>query len=217
MNHKSSITYLILIIAPLVFGCHRSVKADKYNKAPASSLYLHSGNENYIAIDTKQSMVTWTGSSLMGSNSHTGYVSISQGELLMENGQLVGGTVEIDMNTIEDQNHKSDNKLVNHLKDPDFFEVEKFPFATMVITKAATTDADSMNVTGDLTIKGITHAVTFPANVEVKGGIVKANAKLIIDRSRCNVRYKSAKFFELVANQTLSDSIKFEMKIVAKK
>lgn len=39
---------------------------------------------------------------------------------MIENGELMGGTVEVGMNTIEDKNHGRDNKLGNHLKDPDF-------------------------------------------------------------------------------------------------
>jgi hypothetical protein len=58
-------------------------------------------------IDTKESVVAWKGSSVHGK--HKGYVYISKGELMIEKGQLVGGTVEVDMNTIEDKNHKSDN------------------------------------------------------------------------------------------------------------
>ena len=39
--------------------------------------------------------------------SQTGYVYISKGELMIENGELMGGTVEVGMNTIEDKNHRS--------------------------------------------------------------------------------------------------------------
>jgi polyisoprenoid-binding protein YceI len=129
----------------------------------------------------------------------------------------MGGTVEVDMNTIEDKDLGADNKLVNHLKDPDFFDVRKFPFSTIIITKVASINGVHKIVTGNLTIKGITRPVTFPAKIEVKSGMVKANGKLSIDRSKWDVRYKSKKFYDILANQTISDSIEFHMKIVAKK
>lgn len=47
--------------------------------------------------------MTWKGASLIGKNSHAGYIYISKGELMIEKDQLMGGTVEIDMNTIEDE------------------------------------------------------------------------------------------------------------------
>jgi polyisoprenoid-binding protein YceI len=132
---------------------------------------------------------------------------------MIEKGQLVGGTVEVDMNTIENKNHD----LIKHLKDPDFFDVNKFPFSTIVITKVELTNEENKKVTGNLTIKGITHPVTFPAKMNVEGGIVKANGKLVIDRTKWNVRYGSRKFYDIVANDIISDSIEFHIKIVAKK
>ncbi|MEO8238021.1 MAG: YceI family protein [Flavobacterium sp.] len=217
MNNKTSITYLILITIPLFFGCRGPVKEENKNNASASSLSLHVGNEKYFIIDTKESVVTWKGSNLIGSNSHTGYVYISEGELMIENGQIMGGTAEVDMNTMEDKNHGRNNGLVNHLKDPDFFDVKKFPFSTIVLSKATSINGENKEVAGNLTIKGITHPVTFPAKMEVKDGVVKMNGKLVIDRTKWDVRYKSGKFYENLADQTISDSIEFNIKIVAKK
>ncbi|MCQ6958606.1 YceI family protein [Mucilaginibacter aquariorum] len=211
--NKLSIPYFILIIAAFFFGCGGPVREKNKNATP-SSLSLHVGNGKYKMIDTKKSVVAWKGSSLNGLNTQTGYVYISKGELLIDNSQPVSGTVEVDMNTIEDKKHGRENKLVNHLKDPDFFEVEKFPFTTMVITNIKPIDGGNKKVKGNLTIKGITHPVTFPAKIVFKDGIVEANGRLVIDRTKWDVRYKSAKFYENLANQTMSDSIEFQMRIV---
>lgn len=169
-------------------------------------------------IDKKASVVIWKGSKVFApEQAHVGHVFISTGELMVEKGQLVGGTVEIDMNTITDPVHGSDNNLINHLKDPDFFDVKKFPASTFAITRVAPADGGNINITGNLTIKGITHAVTFPAKVEVKGAVVNANGKLTIDRTKWDVRYNSGKFYDNLADKAISDDIEFEMKIVAKK
>ena len=159
----------------------------------------------------------WKGANLAGTNTHIGYISISKGALLVENGLLVGGTAEVDMNTIEDENHDRENGLVKHLKNPDFFDVELFPTATIVITKVASINGESKNVTGNLTIKGITHPIIFPAKIDVKGGIIKMNGKLVIDRTLWDVRYKSGKFFDNLADGAISDAVEFDIKIVAKK
>lgn len=129
----------------------------------------------------------------------------------------MGGTAEVDMNTIEDEKHSSDNGLINHLKDPHFFDVKKFPISTIVFTKVTSINTEDKKVTGNLTIKGITHPITFSAKTEVKNGIVKLNSKLVIDRTKWGIRYKSGKFYDLLADQTMSDSIEFYIKIVAKK
>jgi polyisoprenoid-binding protein YceI len=215
MNNKLYTTYLILIISPLFFGCAGPVTGENKNNASASSLSLHVGNEKYFIIDTEESVVAWTGSSVHGK--HEGYAYISKGELMIENSQLMGGTVEMDMNKIEGPGHGSGNNLINHLKGPDFFDIKKFPFSTIVITKVAAINGENKTVTGNLTIKGITHPVTFPAKMEVKGGIVKANAKLIIDRTDWGISYRSGRFYGMLADKAISDSIEFNINIVAKK
>lgn len=214
MNNKLSITYLILIIAPLFFGCRGPVKEENKNNASASSVSL---GQKYI-IDTKESVVTWKGSMLLASEEeHTGYVYISKGELMIEKGQLVGGTAEIDINTIEYKDKENKNTPIKHLKSPDYFDVEKFPISTIAITKVASVSGKTIKVTGNLTIKGITRPVTFPAKMEVKDGILKANGKLVIDRTDWGIRYRSGKFYDNLADQIVSDDIEFHMKIVAKK
>lgn len=174
-------------------------------------------NEKY-AIDRKESVVTWKGSMAIAlKGGHTGYIDISYGVLLIQKDRLVGGTVEVDMNTIADEKHDSDNDLVRHLKSPDFFDAKIFAISTFTITKVASGDGENITITGDLTIKGITHAVAFPAKIEVKDGVVHANGKVTIDRTQWDVRYNSGKFFANLADEAISDSIEFDVKIVAKK
>ncbi|WP_409014517.1 hypothetical protein [Dyadobacter sp. CY327] len=52
--------------------------------------------------------------------------------------------------------------------------------------------------------------------MEAKDGIVKADSKLVIDRTLWDIRYKSGKFYNNLASQTMSDSIEFHIKMVAK-
>jgi polyisoprenoid-binding protein YceI len=218
MNNKISIAYLILIIAPLFSAFRGPVAWENENNASAIfTSHRPAANAKYF-IDKKESVVTWKGSMLFASeNAHIGYVYILKGELMMKEGQLVDGTVEVDMNTIADKDHGSENNLVHHLKSSDFFDVKKFPISTFAITKVASANGGNIEVTGNLTIKDITHAVTFPVKIEHKDGTVTANGKVVIDRTKWDVRYKSGKFFDNLADEAISDDIEFDMKIVAKK
>jgi polyisoprenoid-binding protein YceI len=222
MNNKISLAYLMLIMAPLFSAYREPVVKENEDNALASFVYLRPiENEKYV-IDKKESVVAWKGSMssapvLLGFTGHTGYVYISKGELIIEKSQLVGGTIEIDMNTIEYKDKQHPNSPIKHLKSPDFFDVEKFPISSFAITKVASVSAENIKITGNLTIKGITYAVTFPAKIEVKGGIVNANGKLIIDRTQWGIRYKSEKFYANLADEAISDDIEFDMKIIAKK
>nr|WP_322624817.1 YceI family protein [uncultured Flavobacterium sp.] len=207
MKIKSLITCLFLIIAPMLFGCKEGVK-----NGSNSFLSALSSGQKYD-IDVNQSSITWRGSMLVGTNSHTGYVYFSGGTVVVNDGAIVGGTATVNMNTIEDESHERNNGLIDHLKAADFFDVEKFPVSTFAFTKGTSAN----KITGNLTIKGITHAVDFPTKMEEKDGIITATGKLIIDRTKWGVVYKSGKFYDLLADQTMSDDIEFQIKIVAKK
>ncbi|HEX5718164.1 MAG TPA: YceI family protein [Thermoanaerobaculia bacterium] len=57
----------------------------------------------------------------------------------------------------------------NHLRGADFFDVEKFPTLTFSSTSVKAVDADTLEVTGELTMKGTTKKVTVP--VELLGSM----------------------------------------------
>lgn len=213
MNNKLSINFLILVIASLSFSCNKPVKEENINNALTSPV---SQGQKYI-IDTTESVITWKGSMLFDiDEEHMGYVYISKGELMIENDQLMGGTAEIDMNSIEYGDKENKNTPIKHLKSLDYFDVEKFPISTIAITKVESLRGHTL-VKGNLTIKGVTKPVSFPVKMEVKDGIVKVNGKLIIDRTNWGIRYRSGKFYDNLADQTVSDDIELYMKIVAKK
>jgi polyisoprenoid-binding protein YceI len=57
-----------------------------------------------------------------------------------------------------------DAKLDAHLKEADFFDVEKFPTLTFKSTRISSTGGGDYEVTGDLTIRGVTKSVTLSVN-----------------------------------------------------
>lgn len=50
-----------------------------------------------------------------------------------------------------------------HLKSPDFFDAAKFATLTFTSTKVAAKGGNAFDVTGNLTIKGVTKTITIPA------------------------------------------------------
>jgi polyisoprenoid-binding protein YceI len=216
MTTQISLVCFFLIVTPLYKVFYGPVPTES-NICPSFISSRATAGEKYV-IDKRASVVTWKGSMLFAPTmKHNGYVSISRGDLMIEKGQLVGGTVQVDMNTITDKNHDAKNELVDHLKSPDFFDVKKFPFSSFAITNVASVKGENVNVTGNLTIKGITQSITFPVKIQVNGGTLNAIGKMIIDRTKWDIRYSSRKFYNSVADQTISDDIEFEMTILAKK
>jgi polyisoprenoid-binding protein YceI len=79
-----------------------------------------------------------------------------------------------------------------------------------VITKIA-----ANQITGNLTIKGITKSVSFPAEIAVKGGKVAAKASITIDRTDYNIQYGSKKFFESIGDKAIMDDFKLVVSLVS--
>ena len=75
----------------------------------------------------------------------------------------------------------------------------------------------SHKVTGDLTIKGITHPLSFPAQVDVtaKGATVTAK-EIKVDRTLYDIRYGSGKFVQELGDKLIYDDFSLNLKIVAK-
>jgi len=156
-------------------------------------------------VNTAASTAKWEGRKLGGS--HHGELLIKDGSLNVEKDALTGGSVEIDMASLKDldlTDAETNAKLVNHLKSDDFFSVEKHPTSTLKITKVEK-KGDKTFVTGDLTIKGITHPVTFPAEVKIEKNGVKAKGEMSVDRTLYDIKFRSAKFFENLGDKVIKD------------
>ncbi len=152
-------------------------------------------------IKTDKSKVVWKGYKVTGS--HEGTIDIKSGFLSFNEGKLVGGEVVIDMTTLgsTDLQGEYKGKLDGHLKSDDFFGVESHPTSKLVFTKVTASGKNAYSVTGDLTIKGKTHPITFM--ISIYGN--KATASLKIDRTKYDVRYGSTSFFDGLKDKAIYD------------
>tara|TARA_B100001750_G_C15249966_1_gene467306 strand:- start:323 stop:631 length:309 start_codon:yes stop_codon:yes gene_type:complete len=85
-------------------------------------------------------------------------------------------------------------KLENHLNSSDFFYVEKFPTSQLTLTKVSFNQG-AFKVMSDLTIRGITHSVEFPAIIKFSDSGSWATGQFKIDRTLFGVNFRSGKFF----------------------
>jgi len=159
-----------------------------------------------------ESFVNWKGMHVMGGNGHQGYIKPLTGTLAFDaNGAIAGGYFELDMNTItitDKKDTSSDNGLVSHLKDTDFFDVKKYPKGSFQLTKAIKVSGDSSYyITGQLTLRAITQEIHFPATIVKNGEDIVATASLTIDRTKWGIIYKSGSVFGFVKDGILDDNI----------
>lgn len=168
-------------------------------------------------VETKKSFLKWTGKKVTGK--HFGKVKIKSGKLDFEGNDLKGGEFVIDMKsiTVDDiSNQEWNTKLVNHLKNDDFFSVDKHETAKVTI-KSVSLGKGVYNVTADLTIKGITKPVYFDADIQNKKDSIEAKAKITFNRTLWNVKYNSGKFFKDLGDKMIYDDVEIEVNLVAKK
>ena len=170
-----------------------------------------------VRVNAESSTVKWIGSKV--ASSHEGKVSISKGVLSIDHGILVGGEIAIDMRTITntDMEGRRKQKLESHLKNEDFFNVESFPLAIIKIIRAEKGKGNMYEILADLTIKGITHPITFEADVNINGVNFLAEARIKIDRTKWGIRYGSGSFFEDLGDKMILDEIGFDIFLVSVK
>jgi polyisoprenoid-binding protein YceI len=71
----------------------------------------------------------------------------------------------IDASSVDTRNHDRDE----HLRSADFFDVEKYPNLTFTATEIISKGEGEYEVTGDMTIRGVTRKETFSVNFEGTG------------------------------------------------
>lgn len=171
-----------------------------------------------LKVNPSKSELTWVGKKVTGE--HTGKIALKEGTIVLDGAKLTGGKFTADLTSITctDLTDKEYNdKLIGHLKSDDFFSVEKHPTATFVVTKATPKATGVYDVTGDLTIKGITKPVSFPVTVKNTPSGAEATGKLVVDRSKYDIKYNSKSFFENLGDKMIHDDFTIDVKLVASK
>jgi polyisoprenoid-binding protein YceI len=168
-------------------------------------------NAQTYKVDTGSSTLKWNGKKVTGG--HFGFISLKEGNLMISNDQITQGKFVIDMNSItctdlEDEGYNK--KLVGHLKSDDFFGVAKYPEAVLEITGSSVFENNTATVEARLTIKGITHPVTFTATKDGNN----YSARIVVDRAKYDVRYGSGSFFDNLGNNLIYDEFTLDVNLV---
>ena len=173
---------------------------------------------NSYKANVAESTVTWKGNKPTGS--HNGVVSIEKGLFDIKDGVLNSGEFVINMNSISCLDLEAGNgkeKLEGHLKNPDFFDVEKFPTAKFVVASSET-KGGKLHVTGNLTLRGTTKSITIPATVTENEGTATFKSDVFsIDRTDFGVTYSSKKFDAALKDKFINDLMELSFDIKAQK
>lgn len=211
------LSYLgFLFLAAAIVACGPNKEGNDAEVSEAKEVEEVEASSEY-AVAADQTTVGWIGYKPTGK--HNGTIPVSSGTISTKDGNIVGGTITLNVADIQNEDLAGDaemqKKLLDHLKSADFFHADSFPTAEFVITSVeAYEPADKPEgeeqyqseytpqsadeymvaspthvITGNLTMRGKTLSVKFPANVTMENNKIMANAKFNIDRTDWGLMY----------------------------
>ncbi len=199
-------------------SCSQSPKTNKNETEVVREVHEKDQN-NELTACYHSTKIYWKGTKPGGE--HNGIIKLKEGgKFLVEDNKLVGGEFIIDMASIANidlEDAEMNAKLVGHLKSADFFNVDSFPEAKLIVSEVVPLKGnDTFNTTlkGNLTMKDITHSIEFKANVKVdEGGMYAISEEFVLDRTKWGVNYKSKSIFKELKDKFINDE--FALKIEA--
>ena len=177
-------------------------------------------------IDVENSKIQWIGRKVTGE--HDGNLEILYGNIRRyldtDQTEVIKGNIVIDMTTINNhdiENEEYRNYFVDHLNSPDFFDIAHFSKSKLkILNNSIILSKDNLNNTmiiAEITIKGITRKVKFPAKVEFLDDLAIAEGTIDIDRTLFGIKYKSKSYFPDMGDHFIYDNFTLNFLIKAKK
>ncbi|WP_296698476.1 YceI family protein [Algoriphagus sp.] len=162
-----------------------------------------------LTIDPIKSKIVWKGTKMMGLGSHEGDIAIQNGFLLFQNQELSGGEIKVNMREIKVTDIPATDpipikNLTDHLKSPDFFDVDKYPFSVLYFRSIEKLQNNKLGITASLIIKGTSNFVHFEAE---KVSNNHFQAYLQIDRFEWDIAYRGSWVDRTLVDQEIDLSV----------
>ncbi len=180
---------LIIIVFSSCIGKHSSDKPKAEIREHLLPSLQQSGDT--LNLDLSKSVIYWKGTKMRGAGYHSGEIDFKKGYFLLKENKIVGGEFFVKMNSIKVTDIPPTDpvpikNLTNHLKAADFFDVESHPESHFEILEAKVNTGDSLQITGNLTIKGISRSIQISAIKDDQS----FTTGFVIDRFLWNIAYK---------------------------
>ena len=197
----------------LITGCSTKDKnsSKEVKVLSVKETKLNAGIYNVLE---SSSQVLWECEWLGGAR-HDGSVQLVSGSIDISSSSDVNGKFIVDLNSMKCfdlKNEGTNKKLIGHLKSDDFFDVTNYPNAVLELVSGKNISGNEFKFNGNLTIKGRTHPIIFMGTVTENKLSYDADLKLIFDRSKYDVRYRSASLFSDLGDRIIADDVKLTVK-----
>lgn len=228
MKNAIKFTLLIMVLGLTLTSCKNKTPgtAAATGDAVKTTATAPADAADYV-VDTANSKIIWAGAK--PGKTHSGTINITKGMLSAADNNIVKGMFEIDMTSLEVtdlQPGSGKEQLEAHLKGTveekrdDFFNVKEYPSATFQITSvtAAPSDGSTHNITGNLTLKGQTKSITFPASVVIAGNKISAVAPAFkINRTEWGIKFMSKSILDDLKDGFIEDEVSLTINLTATK
>jgi polyisoprenoid-binding protein YceI len=204
-------------------SCNNPPKGDNATITEKQEAATQSGM--VFTVDTADSKIKFIGHGV-GKN-HPGAFRLHAGNVSVNDNRITGGdfTINIQSLDLEEKGDMFQHKLRPHLLSGDFFDAEKFGTAKFEITSVVSyekgknndtsiVEGANFNVSGNLTIKGETRNITFPARIDLDKDALKAKADFVIDRTQWKMNYGNDK---TLGDKFISEKVNIRMDLVARR
>ena len=171
-------------------------------------LINHTLSGQTYTIDIDRSSISWTGYGELGSFEQNGTIKFKEGSIEMTDGQLEHAQIVVDMKSIEHE----DAQLKRHLKNKDFFHVQKYPEARLELERI-----ENDEVSGLLFIRGKEGSVVFPISFQEDDNALVIKGKMTVDRTKFDIKYNSSSFFQDLGNYAIKNEFDLEFEMVCTK
>jgi polyisoprenoid-binding protein YceI len=157
--------------------------------------------------------INWTAKKISGSG-HSGIIPASRGKFKVEEGVITKGLVSFNMNGFEVTDIDGDSKenFENHLKNADFFDVDKFPEATLSFNSSSVNEDGTKTLSCTLDMHGIAVDYDIPFKLKeqqlTQGGIgYNISGEFFMDRTKHDIKYGSGSFFDNLGDKAIKDDV----------
>lgn len=214
--HKYKISLIAIILMNIISSCGNN--AQEIESAEAEKIPEVSANNNTVYQLVKEDcLLSWTAWHLGGIDPRYGKISYREAEVLVNNGKISHMTILMEMEsiTVLDLPEDGIKNLTDHLKSDDFFSVKTFPTSKFELTKLKDLEGDlNSEITGNLTILGITKSITFQGNILINDQEVSLKSQeFIINRADWGMTYNAKGTTGIPLDYLISDDVQFQVDI----
>ena len=160
--------------------------------------------QSVFKANLDKSKFSWVGYASVGNYAPTGTIQLRSGNLNFDSKNITKAVFEFDMKTISHEN----KDLQNHLRNEDFFDVEKYPKATFILEKIIENQA-----IGFLKIKNIRKKISFPIKIQKSDREIQIQAIINVNRIDFGIKYNSPNFFSNLGDYAIKDNFEFRLNL----